>query len=266
MIELAHTALVAAEAAAQVHRRWIGRTPPEAWEEKRQSDFVTDVDREAERAVLAVLRERHPDHRILAEEGSGDASPETVTAPLWIVDPLDGTTNFLHAHPHYAVSVAASIEGTPVAGAVIAPATGERWWAARGHGAFKNGRPVRVSAIRRLRQALIGTGFPFKTLHQLPEYLSQFDRVLRATSGIRRCGSAALDLCFLASGCLDGFWELWLDPWDVAAGIAIVREAGGVVTRLDGSEPDQKGGAILAANIYLYDELGALVRGEAHRS
>lgn len=261
--EYLRTALAAADAAAAVHRRWVGRLSTTDWELKGTSDFVTEVDREAERAVVGIIRERHPDHRILAEEGSGDAGAEGDDRPLWIVDPLDGTTNFLHGYPQYAVSVAISVDGRPAAGAVVAPATGERWWAARGCGAFKNGRRIRVSEIRRLENALIGTGFPFKVHHLIPEYLAQFDRVLRATAGIRRGGSAALDLCYLASGYLDGFWELWLDPWDIAAGTIILREAGGLLSRLDGSEPDQKGGAILAANLYLYEALRALVRGQA---
>ncbi|MBI4540263.1 MAG: inositol monophosphatase [Gemmatimonadetes bacterium] len=263
MTEFVRTALAAAEAAAEVHRRRVGRVPTEAWEEKGRRNFVTEVDREAEQAALEVIRQRHPGHRILAEEGSGDADVARASGRLWIVDPLDGTTNFLHGHPQFSASVAVSLDGLPAAGAVVCPVTGERWWAARGLGAFKNGRRIRVSGIRNLGQALIGTGFPFKTLHLLPEYLTQFDRVLPQVSGIRRGGSAALDLCYLATGYLDAFWELWLDPWDIAAGTIIVREAGGVVSRLDGGELDLEGGAILAGNIYLYDRLGDLVRGEA---
>ncbi|MBI4520732.1 MAG: inositol monophosphatase [Gemmatimonadetes bacterium] len=263
LAELLRTSLAAVEAAGAVHRRWLGRVEASSWELKGHSDFVSDVDREAQDAVLAVLRARHPGHKVLAEETEQEALSHTVTGPVWVVDPLDGTTNFLHGHPHYSASVAVCLDGVPVAGAVLSAATGERWWAARGLGAYKNGLRIRVSGIHELHQALIGTGFPFKHLHRLPEYLTQFDRVLRSTAGIRRCGSAALDLCYVASGLLDGFWELWLEPWDVAAGWIMVQEAGGVISRLDGSVPDLKGGAVLAGNIYLWDKLHRLLSGNA---
>jgi myo-inositol-1(or 4)-monophosphatase len=259
--ELLRTSLLAVDAAGAVHRRWLGRLEASSWGLKGHSDFVSDVDREAQDAVLAVLRNRHPEHAILAEEGPAGSGAEAARGPLWIVDPLDGTTNFLHGHPQYAASVAVWLDGAPLAGAVLATATGERWWAARGLGAYKNGLRIRASEIRELSQALIGTGFPFKHLHLLPEYLGQFDRVLRATAGIRRCGAAALDLCYVASGLLDAFWELWLEPWDVAAGWIIVTEAGGVLSRPDGRPPDLNGGAVLAGNIYLWDKLHTLLNG-----
>ncbi len=283
MDPLLSTALEAAEAAARVHLVYFGEVGPEDAREKGQSDFVSRVDFEAQDAALAVIRRRHPDHRVLAEEDTGadDGGQRERTWPedgsyLWIVDPLDGTTNYLHRHPQFAASVGVGRriretgggigngpKATLEAGAVVAARTGERWWALRGQGAFKNGLPIRVSPQRAMNTALIGTGFPFKKPDLLPRYLQEFQRVLPTSGGIRRGGSAALDLCYLAEGILDGFWEEdYLAPWDVAAGLVILREAGGLATRLDGSEIDLNDGSILAANSPDFlQELGALVRG-----
>jgi myo-inositol-1(or 4)-monophosphatase len=165
------------------------------------------------------------------------------------VDPLDGTTNFLHAHPQYAASVGVAVRGAPVAGAVVASATSERWWAARGTGAFRNGERIRVSPVRDMRGALIGTGFPFKKIEQLPDFLREMAVVLPACSGVRRGGSASLDLVYLAQGSLDAFWEITLDPWDVAAGLVILAEAGGVAVRRSGEPMDAvSSGSLVAAN------------------
>lgn len=178
----------------------------------------------------------------------------------WIVDPLDGTTNYLHGYPMYAVSIGIVHCGEPAAGLVLNSASGEVWTAARGAGAFRDGRPIRVSRIHSLRRALIGTGFPSRTVALLPRYTPQLEAALRATSGVRRAGSAALDLCHLATGWFDGFWELTLAPWDVAAGVVIIREAGGVVTRLDGTTDVLGHGSILAGNPAIHEALGALLR------
>lgn len=259
-------ALEAARAAVAVHRRHLGRVRVEDWAEKGTADFVTDVDREAERAAIGRVRARFPDHGILAEEGTvdapwtqeaGDGQPEW----LWVIDPLDGTTNFLHGYPMYSASVAALEAGELVAAAVVSGGTGEEWTATRGGGAFKDGSRIGVSRIERLDQALIGTGFPFRVLHLLPAYLDQLERVIRRTAGVRRAGSAALDLCHLATGYFDGFWELYLSPWDFAAGTLIVREAGGLITRLDGDPDVLKGDDILAGNPVIYRLLADVVRG-----
>lgn len=250
--DLLETALEAAEAAASVHTDFWGRVLAEDAVEKGSSDFVSHVDLRAQDAALGVIRRRFPTHRVLSEEehpGGLRTEPTDSNMPLWIVDPLDGTTNFLHSHPAYAASVGVVIEGKAVAGAVVAAATGERWWGARGQGAFRNGEPAHVSRIRELRLALIGTGFPFKHMAELPSYLGEVERVLPACSGIRRGGSAALDLCYLAQGSLDAFWETRLDPWDVAAGLVILNEAGGVARRKEGDPLDvQFAGSVLAAN------------------
>jgi myo-inositol-1(or 4)-monophosphatase len=259
---LLSTALDAAEAAAAVQRRDASRAA-EGVREKGRADWVSQTDLDAQEAALAIIRGRHPDHAILAEE-----SDETVEArlerwdgrPLWLVDPLDGTANFLHGHPFHCASVAVAVDGRPVAGAVVSGSSGERWWAHERGGAFKSGRRIRVSERRSMREALVGTGFPFKRLELMPAYLGQLDRVLRSTSGVRRAGSAALDLCFLAQGSLDLFWEEFLNPWDFAAGIVLVREAGGVVTGADGEDLALLPGAVRGANgRELLDQLGAVL-------
>jgi myo-inositol-1(or 4)-monophosphatase len=253
------TARAAAAAAAEVHRRYLRSFGAEAWGEKGWADFVTHVDREAEAVIVERIRADFPGHAVLAEEAStapGASGPEA-SEWLWVVDPLDGTTNYLHAYPMYAVSIACLHHGEPVAGAVLNTASGEEWYATRGGGAFWNGAPVRVSVIDRLDQALIGTGFPFKVQHFIPEYLVQLGAVLRVTSGVRRAGAAAVDLCHVAAGALDGFWELSLAPWDVAAGVLMIREAGGVVTRVGGSTDVIGPGSLLAGNAAIHAALGA---------
>jgi myo-inositol-1(or 4)-monophosphatase len=272
MRELLDTALAAAEAAAQVHRRWAGRIrTEEAAEKTTNSDFVTKVDMEAQAAAVNRIREAFPRHPILAEEddeGARNRAAEEERLPIWVVDPLDGTTNFLHGHPFFASSVGVVLNGRPMAGAVVSASSGERWWAAADQGAYRNGERIVVSRTRELRYALVGTGFPFKLLDRLPEYLEQFGRVLPATAGIRRGGSAALDMCHLAQGSLDAFWELWLAPWDIAAGLCILEEAGGVARRVEGGPLDLlSAGSVLAANSPgLLDALGEKVTPAAAES
>ncbi len=263
MDPLTSTALEAAEAAAAIHRRDAGRIVLEAATEKARADYVSQTDLDAQEAALAVIRGRHPHHQILAEEDEVPLVERLAAwdgAPLWIVDPLDGTTNFLHGHPQYAASVAVAVDGRPYAGSVVSGSSDERWWATQGEGAFKDGRPISVSPHRPLRDALVGTGFPFKLLDELPRYLTQFERVLRKSSGIRRAGSAALDLCYLAQGSLDAFWEIILMPWDFAAGWLLVEEAGGIITQLDGSRLELVDGPVMGASTAeLLEELKALL-------
>lgn len=264
--ELMRAALDAARFAAGVHREHAGRVNVEDWSEKGTSDFVTFVDRQAEDGIIERLRRQFPDHAILAEESDAAERGAASTVPTggwtWVIDPLDGTTNFLHGYPMYAVSIGVTEGRSLEAAVVINTATGDEWTAVRGHGAHLNGNPIAVSETDRLARSLIGTGFPFKTLDLMPSYLEQFDRVLRATSGVRRAGSAALDLCHLATGWFDGFWEQSLAPWDVAAGALIAREAGGLVTRPDGSDDVVGHGPILAGNPTIHRLLGRLLRGE----
>jgi myo-inositol-1(or 4)-monophosphatase len=259
------TALDAARAATAIHRAHLGRVDVEDWSEKGVADFVSYVDHEAESAVIARIRDTYADHQFLAEEAAAapDAALPAADADwLWVIDPLDGTTNYLHGYPQYAASVAVSHRGELLAGAVVSGATGQEWSAVRGGGAFHDGTRIHVSAVLRLELALIGTGFPFKTLHQMPKYLDQFDRITRRTAGIRRAGSAALDLCYVASGFFDGFWELYLAPWDVAAGALIIREAGGLITRTDGSADVVGHGPIVAGNPYIHPALREMVQDQ----
>ncbi len=271
MNPLLTTARRAAEAAAAIHRRDAGRVVLSGATRKARADYVSKTDLDAQDAALAIIREAHPDHLILAEESDEPVEDQLARwdgGPLWIVDPLDGTANFLHEHPQYCASVAVAVEGTPVAGAVVSGSSGERWWAAKGEGAFKNGRRISVSTERPLIEAMVGTGFPFKLLDALPRYLGQLDRVLRSASGARRGGSAALDLCYLAQGSLDAFWEEILMPWDFAAGIIIVREAGGVLTKPDGNPLDILPGPVRGANSRaLLEELRVCLEDDApHRT
>lgn len=267
MDPLLRTALRAAEAAARIHRRDAGRVVLSGATVKSRADYVSKTDLDAQSAALSVISASHPDHAILAEEGEESVEDQLGDwdgRPLWIVDPLDGTANFLHGHPQYCASVAVAVEGRPVAGAVVSGSTGERWWASEGGGAFKGGRRIRVSSERHLAQSMVGTGFPFKMLDLMPRYLGQLDRVLRSASGVRRAGSAALDLCHLAQGSLDAFWEEILMPWDFAAGIVLVREAGGVLAGPDGSELQISPSAVRGANRReLLDELRGVLEDGA---
>lgn len=242
------TARDAADAAARVHRRWSGRLDILGADNKGFSDFVSRVDVESQEAALAVIRDRHPDHRILAEEAEAVELDPADGGPLWVVDPLDGTTNFLHGHPNHAASVAVSVDGRPVAACVHASATSERWLARAGGGATRNGRAIQVSTPRGWEQSLISTGFTFKGGNDLDRFARQLAAVRRAGAGIRRCGAAAIDLCYLADGRYEGFWEGFLSPWDYAAGWLVVEEAGGVAARVDGSPLGLEPGSLLAAN------------------
>jgi myo-inositol-1(or 4)-monophosphatase len=249
--DLLRTAREAADAAAAIHRRDAGRAGLSASRTKARADYVSQTDLDAQAAALAVIHDRYPEHIVLAEEGDESAEDQLARwdgRPLWIVDPLDGTTNFLHGHPQYAASVAVAVDGRTTAGAVVCGSSGERWWASDGEGAFKNGCRIEVSSDRPLSDALVGTGFPFKALELMPRYLGQFDRVLRSASGVRRAGSAALDLCYLAQGSLDAFWEEVLMPWDFAAGLVLVREAGGVLARPGGAAASLTPGPVYGAN------------------
>jgi myo-inositol-1(or 4)-monophosphatase len=265
---LVAAAMMAAREAAAVHRRHLGQVRVNDWSEKGIADYVTHVDREAEARITARISAAFPDHRILAEEEESDRQRATGAAMgglaagdwTWIIDPLDGTTNYLHGYPMYAVSIAVARGRTLEAAVVVNSATGQEWTATRGGGTRLDGRAVSVSGIERLDRALIGTGFPFKAPVQIPRFTRQLAAALRATSGVRRAGSAALDLCHVATGWFDGFWELELAPWDVAAGTLIVREAGGVVTRLDGAADVVGHGSILAGNPAVYAALGHLIR------
>ena len=237
--------LDAAARAAAVIREGAAGLREVTWEHKGPADFVSHVDRGAEEAARAVLLGAFPDAVFIGEE-TYDPSVPLGDALAFVVDPLDGTTNFLHGFPWYAVSIGATVAGELAAGVVLNAVTGELFTARRGEGAYRNGVRIAVSATTEPARALVGTGFPFKNVDRLEDYTRQFAAITRATSGIRRAGSAALDLCDVACGRFDAFWELTLSPWDIAAGILMIREAGGIVTDLEGN-PARVGHTTLAA-------------------
>lgn len=244
-LDLLHLCRAAAGRAAAYLRGVERPADPARWTVKGARDFVTEVDRAAEALVAETLLAAEPGSRIVGEE----LSPELATEGLvWIVDPLDGTTNFLHDFPSYAVSVAAAVDGRLEAGVVVQVPRDETYFASRGNGAWQGEKRLAVSTIRDPAFALIGTGFPFKDTSALEEYLAQFARVAARTSGMRRPGSAALDLADVAAGRFDGFWEQRLSAWDIAAGTLLVREAGGLVTDYAGRDIGLEHTAVVAGN------------------
>lgn len=243
---LLDTCVEAARAAAGIIRGAEDSRPSLKWEEKSGSDFVSEIDRRAESSIRYVLRESFPEATIIGEELSPSSALDAELA--FVVDPLDGTTNFLHGYPQYAVSIAALARGELLAGVVYNVTAHELFTAVKGGGAQLNREPISVSVIKEPAKALIGTGFPFKKHELLARYIPQFDRVMRGTAGIRRAGSAAIDLASVACGRFDAFWELDLAPWDIAAGVLLVREAGGIVTDLTGKQATVNFGGFVAGN------------------
>lgn len=254
--DLVRLARTAADRAAR-HIRHVERPAgPADWGRKGQHDFVTTVDREAERLIAETLTAGERGSVVMGEE----LSPEAAKADLvWVVDPLDGTTNYLHGYPQYAVSIAAVTSVGLVAGVVADVDRNVTYHAEAGGGAWCGDRQLKASTIVDPALSLIGTGFPFRTPEQIPRYLRQFTAVMSATSGIRRAGAASLDLVDVALGRLDAFWELYLAPWDMAAGTLLIREAGGVVTDLGGSPNVVQHGSIVAGNPQLHAWLRALL-------
>jgi len=241
--------------------RGAARPAVHTWTEKSQHDFVTEVDRAAEALIAEAIMREAPESVIVGEE----LSPKRVARGelVWIVDPLDGTTNFLHGYPQYAVSIGCMVDGKLAAGVIHDVCRKRTYRAIRGGGAFEENTRLSVSAVTEPRLALIGTGFPFKALNLLHVYLAQFAAVSGAASGIRRAGAAALDLADVAAGRLDGFWELQLAPWDIAAGTLLIREAGGIVTRPNGAADvlsNESNGSIVAGNAAMHRWLIDLLR------
>jgi myo-inositol-1(or 4)-monophosphatase len=219
---------------------------------KHANDFVTQIDRAAEEAIIEVVRKAYPDHGFLAEE-SGATSKDAEYR--WIIDPLDGTTNFIHGFPQYGISIGIEHRGALAHAVVYDPVKNELFTASRGRGAFLNDRRVRVSKCTRLQDALIGTGFPFKEVSRLELYTRQLARFMQTSAGVRRAGAAALDLAYVACGRLDGFWELGLSPWDMAAGTLLIQEAGGLVGDLQGEGGFMESGDICAATPKIFPAL-----------
>lgn len=254
MHPLVNIAVSAARAAGNFIMRYYERSDQLQVERKAKNDFVTQVDRGAEQEIIRQIRKAYPQHAILAEE-SGSSGESDVT---WIIDPLDGTTNFLHGIPHFAVSIGIQVKGRLEHGVIYAPCTQDLYIASKGSGATLNNRRIRVSQCKDMDRALIGTGVPLREEY-LDRYVPMLRNIAAHSAGIRRAGSAALDLAYVAAGRLDGFWEFNLKPWDIAAGVVLVQEAGGVVRALDGGEDVLKDGHVLATTLKLADELTRLL-------
>jgi myo-inositol-1(or 4)-monophosphatase len=252
---LMDVAMAAAQAGGEVilqaHRsRRPGVLAPSS--EKGVNDFVTEVDRAAQERIVSIIRDVYPDHDIQAEEAPAE---EFRSDYRWIVDPLDGTTNFIHGYPMFAVSVGLSYQGRMVMGVVFDPLRHEMFRAEAGTGAFLNDQRLQMSEVSRLRDALLVTGFPFKAQQYLHKYLQIFEDLFKASSGIRRLGSASLDMAYVAAGRADGFFEMVLSPWDMAAGAVLVLEAGGVVTDFTGGEDYMDAGHVVAGRPEVVEEM-----------
>ena len=226
---------------------------------KGAADFVTAADLRAEQVLQEELLKARPAYGFLAEEGGTKQAGDGVHR--WVVDPLDGTMNFMHGVPHFAISIALERLGEIIAATIYEPLHDELYWAERNAGAFHNDRRLRVSSRRDLTEVLVATGIPFKGLGDHESYLRTLRTVMGATAGVRRFGAAALDLAFVASGRFDGFWEFGLNRWDIAAGILLVREAGGFVTDAAGGTNVLESGDVVAANNEVHGQLLALLKG-----
>ncbi|MBK9392937.1 MAG: inositol monophosphatase [Uliginosibacterium sp.] len=226
---------------------------------KQPNDFVTEVDRAAEQAIIDVIREAYPEHAILAEE-TGDTAGAGSSEVQWIIDPLDGTTNFIHGFPQYAVSIAMAERGVIQHAVIYDPSRNELFTASRGSGAFLNDRRIRVSKRIRMNESLIGTGFPFKTMQHMDAYVNMFRELSEKTAGLRRPGAAALDLAYVACGRTEGFFEIGLLPWDMAAGTLLVSEAGGLVSDFSGEAAYLATGNLVAGAPKIFGQLLPIIQ------
>ncbi len=233
-----------------------GKISPEMIDEKARNDFVTEVDEKSEKMIVDSIRSHFPSHKILAEEGTSHTSGNEYR---WIIDPLDGTKNFIQDIPMFSISIALEKSGEIILGVVYDPVHDELFTAEKGKGAFRNNSAIQISQ-RDFRRAVIATGFPFKSKNYLPQYLLCFEDVFLGCSGMRRCGSAAIDLCYTAMGRFEGFWELGLSRWDMAAGSLLIKEAGGMVTDFQGGEGYLESGFIMAGNASVHGELLKIIK------
>ena len=256
---LLNIAVMAARRAGAVLGRNFNKREKLVVESKSHNDFVSSADFAAEKAIIEVIHKYYPDHAIHAEESGIQGNSDHV----WIIDPLDGTTNYLHGFPIFAVSIGLQINGRLEHAVVYDPMREELFSASRGQGAQLDGHKIRVSGIKDLQGALVGTGIPYRDANEdIKPYLKMLSKVAKNTSGIRRPGAASLDLCYVASGRLDAFWETGLAPWDLAAGTLIIREAGGIVSGLDGTENHLDSGHVLAGTPRIYRGLAKLCSKE----
>ncbi|MBW7931579.1 MAG: inositol monophosphatase [Gammaproteobacteria bacterium] len=256
MQALLNTAVKAARKGGDLALRYLNRVGDLEVRSKARNEFVTQVDQAAEAAIIGSIRERYPQHAILAEESGKHAGNEFT----WIIDPLDGTTNFIHGFPVFSVSIALEVHGQLEVGVVYDPCRQELFTTTRGGGAQLDGRRIRVSSWPGLEGSLIGTGFPYRSNTQwLPKYMPMLQAVMENTAGVRRPGSAALDLCYVAAGRLDGFWEFGLSIWDIAAGTLMIREAGGIATSLTPGQELAESGNIIAGSPKVHAALQQLL-------
>jgi len=244
-------AVRAARKAGTIITRSMERVDTLSVTTKTRNDFVTEVDQRAEQEIIAVIKKAHPDHGFLAEESGAQGGGDYI----WLIDPLDGTTNFLHGFPQFAVSIACQHKGRLEHAVVYDPVREELFTASRGAGAQLNDRRIRVSKAQQLEGSLIGTGFPFREMTHMDAYMRMFRSLMPETAGIRRAGAATLDLAYVATGRLDGFWEFGLKPWDMAAGVLLIQEAGGFVSDFTGSEDYLNSGNIVAGNAKILTQL-----------
>lgn len=255
MHALLNVAIMAARRGGDSLLRSLKRLDQLKVEQKGRNDFVSEADRAAEGVVIDTILKHYPDHAILAEESGRQGESDH----LWVIDPLDGTTNFLHGFPVFCVSIGVLINGRQEHAAIYDPLRQELFTASRGQGAQLDGRRVRVSGESRLERALLGTGFPYRDSNASFEpYMQMFRRAIQSSAGVRRPGSAALDLAYVAAGRTDGFWETGLSQWDMAGGTLMIREAGGIVSALDGGEDYLDRGHVLAATPKIYASLAKL--------
>ncbi len=248
-------AIEAARKAGDLIHRYLPKIDRIQVNKKTRNDYVTEVDKACEYAIVSHIRKLHPDHAILAEEGGADGESDS----LWVIDPLDGTSNFLHGIPHYAISIAFQFKGRLESAVIYDPIKEELFTASRGRGAYLNDQRLRVSTLNDLSGAILGTALPFRKRRVLEQSMSTLNTVFPEIEDIRRSGSAALDLAYVAAGRLDGYWEMGLDRWDIAAGILLVREAGGVVADFEGNDNLEHGGNIIATSYKLMASLHPLI-------
>ena len=255
MQPMLNIAVRAARSAGEIILRSADKASHLAVDSKGKNDFATEIDRLAEKEIISIIKAAYPEHSILAEESGEHAGNDFV----WVIDPLDGTTNFIHGFPQYAVSIALKYKGRIEIGVVYDPLREELFTAKRGGGAMLNNRRLRVTGLTSMKGALIGTGFPFKVPQHLDAYLNMFRAITIDSAGIRRAGSAALDLAYLAAGRLDAFWEIELKEWDMAAGILLVKEAGGVATDFSFNDNYLTSGNLIAGSPRMHQLMYQLI-------
>jgi myo-inositol-1(or 4)-monophosphatase len=256
MKPMLNIATQAALNAGKIINQYVDRLDTVKVNIKGYNDFVSNVDKKVEDAIIEILTKAYPDHNILAEE-SGDRLQSSDYC--WIIDPIDGTTNFIHGFPQFAVSIALQYKNEIVVAVIYNPLTHELFTSMKGSGAHVNNKRIRISQPKTISRSLIGTGFPFKDDSEIDNYLDVFKEIIKQTSGIRRAGSAALDLAYVASGRLDGFWESGLKPWDMAAGILLIKESGGIVTDFSNNNNSLQNGQVIAGGKLIHKTLSNII-------